>query len=145
MKHRLRTPTHSCGRATPSWRWTTRSGRCWSNNTAPVPTQPALPGKAAEQIPFVTERSRALTDSLVWWSPTDQPGTLTAAVARAAILQVLEAHPDRRGLDIALDQLDDATADPRVRSAALTVVGAHLAGVAAARRPIPARPGATPQ
>ena len=50
----------------------------------PVPTLPALPGKAAEQIPFVTERSRALTDSLVWWSPTDQPGTLTAAVARAA-------------------------------------------------------------
>lgn len=51
-----------------------------------------------------------------------------SAIARTAILSVLEAHPDRRGLEIALDQLDDATADPRVRSAALAVVGAHLDG-----------------
>ncbi len=37
-----------------------------------------------EQIPFVTETSHALTDSLVWWGPTDSPGLLTAAAARAA-------------------------------------------------------------
>ncbi|MEO5630585.1 MAG: hypothetical protein ABIQ24_10120, partial [Nitrospiraceae bacterium] len=37
-----------------------------------------------EQIPFVTETSRALPDSLVWWGPTDVPGLLTAGAARAA-------------------------------------------------------------
>ena len=37
-----------------------------------------------EQIPFVTETSHALPDSLVWWGPTDSPGLLTAASARAA-------------------------------------------------------------
>jgi hypothetical protein len=37
-----------------------------------------------EQIPFVTETSHALLDSLVWWGPTDSPGLLTAAAARAA-------------------------------------------------------------
>jgi len=37
-----------------------------------------------EQIPFVTETSRAIPDSLVWWGPTDSPGLLTAAAARAA-------------------------------------------------------------
>ena len=37
-----------------------------------------------EKIPFVTETSRALSDSLVWWGPTDIPGLLTAAAARAA-------------------------------------------------------------
>ncbi len=37
-----------------------------------------------EKIPFVTETSRALPDSLVWWGPTDVPGLLTAAAARAA-------------------------------------------------------------
>ena len=37
-----------------------------------------------EKIPFVTETSRALPDSLVWWGPTDSPGLLTAAAARAA-------------------------------------------------------------
>ena len=37
-----------------------------------------------EQIPFVTETSRAFPDSLVWWGPADSPGILTAAVARAA-------------------------------------------------------------
>ena len=38
----------------------------------------------ADKIPFTTETSRALTDSVVWWGPDDQPGTLTAAAARAA-------------------------------------------------------------
>jgi type II secretory pathway pseudopilin PulG len=37
-----------------------------------------------EQIPFVTETSHALPDSLVWWEATDSPGLLTAAAARAA-------------------------------------------------------------
>jgi hypothetical protein len=37
-----------------------------------------------EQIPFATETSHALPNSLVWWSPTDSPGLLTAAAARAA-------------------------------------------------------------
>jgi hypothetical protein len=50
----------------------------------PVETKPEGPGMAAEQIPFATETSRALPDSLVWWGPADQPGTLTAAAVRAA-------------------------------------------------------------
>jgi hypothetical protein len=37
-----------------------------------------------EKIPFVTETSRPLPDSLVWWGPTDVPGLLTAGAARAA-------------------------------------------------------------
>ncbi|HMI38655.1 MAG TPA: hypothetical protein VK500_02025, partial [Nitrospiraceae bacterium] len=37
-----------------------------------------------EKIPVVTETSRALPDSLVWWEPTDVPGLLTAGAARAA-------------------------------------------------------------
>lgn len=50
----------------------------------PVTTQPEAPGMQAEKIPFTTEISRGLPDSLVWWGPDDQPGTLTAAAARAA-------------------------------------------------------------
>lgn len=50
----------------------------------PVPTQPEAPGMTPEKIPFTTEISRALPDSIVWWGPNDQPGTLTAAAARAA-------------------------------------------------------------
>ena len=42
-----------------------------------------------EQIPFVVETSHALPESLVWWGPTDSPGALTAAVARAATLPEL--------------------------------------------------------
>jgi hypothetical protein len=42
-----------------------------------------------EKIPFVTETSRALPDSLVWWGPTDTPGLLTAGTARAAIFPQL--------------------------------------------------------
>ena len=37
-----------------------------------------------EKIPFVTETSRPLPDSLVWWGPTDHPGLLIAGAARAA-------------------------------------------------------------
>lgn len=50
----------------------------------PVETKPEAPGMVAEKIPFTTESSRALPDSVVWWGPDDQPGTLTAAAARAA-------------------------------------------------------------
>ena len=50
----------------------------------PVATKPSVPGMVAEKIPFTTEISRALPESLVWWSPNDQPGTLTAAAGRAA-------------------------------------------------------------
>lgn len=50
----------------------------------PVVTQPAVAGMQPEKIPFSTERSRALQDSMAWWGPDDQPGTLTAAAARAA-------------------------------------------------------------
>lgn len=50
----------------------------------PVVTQPAVAGMVAEKIPFTTEISRPLTESMVWWGPNDQPGTLTAAAARAA-------------------------------------------------------------
>jgi hypothetical protein len=37
-----------------------------------------------EKIPFITETSRALPDSLVWWGPTDLQGLLIAGAARAA-------------------------------------------------------------
>ena len=50
----------------------------------PVRTKPEATGMVADRIPFTTETSRALPDSLVWWGPDDQPGTLTAAAARAA-------------------------------------------------------------
>jgi len=50
----------------------------------PVSAQPEASGMVPEQIPFTTQTSRALPDSLEWWGPTDQPGTLTAAAARAA-------------------------------------------------------------
>ncbi|MBS0149421.1 MAG: hypothetical protein JSR31_00670 [Nitrospira sp.] len=50
----------------------------------PVDAKSDTPGMVPERIPFTTERSRALPDSIVWWGPTDQPGTLTAAAARAA-------------------------------------------------------------
>lgn len=50
----------------------------------PVATEPEAPGMVADKVPFTTETSRALPDTLVWWGPEDQPGTLTAAAARAA-------------------------------------------------------------
>lgn len=58
------------------------------NDTAVV-NLPVTSGTVAgsgirEKIPFVTETSRVLPDSLVWWGPTDVPGLLTAAAARAA-------------------------------------------------------------
>jgi hypothetical protein len=56
-----------------------------------------------------------------------------SAVARAAILKVFEACRDSRGLDIALDIVDDAAADPKVLAAAVAVLGAHLDGAEGAR------------
>ncbi len=50
----------------------------------PVAAEPEAPGMPAPKIPFTTDTSRVVPDSLVWWGPDDQPGTLTAAAARAA-------------------------------------------------------------
>jgi hypothetical protein len=55
----------------------------------PVASKPESPGMVADRIPFTTETSRALPESIVWWEPDDQPGTLTAAAARAATLPEL--------------------------------------------------------
>lgn len=50
----------------------------------PVVSKPEAPGMIADRIPFTTETSRVLPESVVWWDPDDQPGTLTAAAAQAA-------------------------------------------------------------
>lgn len=71
--------------------WVVLSGlkkQGFANDTAVV-NLPVTSGAVAgsgirEKIPFVTEASRVLPDSLVWWGPTDVPGLLTAAAARAA-------------------------------------------------------------
>jgi hypothetical protein len=70
-----------------------------------------------EQIPFVTETSHALPDSLVWWGPTDSPGLLTAAVARAATL------PELRDRVALLNRV--LIVDPH-HTEALTVLSRHL-------------------
>jgi hypothetical protein len=54
-----------------------------------VKTKPEALGMVADRIPFTTETSRALPDSIVWWGPDDQPGTLAAAAAQAAALPEL--------------------------------------------------------
>ena len=41
-------------------------------------------GIQQEIIPFVTEKSKAIPGSVVWWEPEDAPGLLVAAAARAA-------------------------------------------------------------
>ncbi|MBI3807421.1 MAG: hypothetical protein HY281_07895, partial [Nitrospirae bacterium] len=50
----------------------------------PVTSGSIFGSGAQEQIPFATETSHALPDSLVWWGPTDSPGLLTSAAARTA-------------------------------------------------------------
>ncbi len=50
----------------------------------PVTSKPEAPGMIADRIPFTTETSRALPESIIWWGPDDQAGTLTAAAARSA-------------------------------------------------------------
>jgi hypothetical protein len=86
----------------------------------PVSTQPGFPGMVAEQIPFTTETSRALPDSLVWWGPSDQPGTLTAAAARAA------TFPELRDRVALLNRI--LIIDPN-QPEALTVLTRHLYAV----------------
>lgn len=50
----------------------------------PIQTEAEAPGMPVPKVPFTTESSRAVPDSLVWWTAEDQPGTLIAAAARAA-------------------------------------------------------------
>lgn len=45
--------------------------------------------EVTEAIPFVTEPSRAVAESLVWWEPSDASGLLIAAAARAALFPEL--------------------------------------------------------
>lgn len=73
-----------------------------------------------EKIPFVSETSRALPDSLVWWGPTDSPGLLTAAAARAATFPELR---DRVAMLNRVLIIDPNQAD------ALTVLSRHLYAV----------------
>lgn len=86
----------------------------------PVETTPEAPGMVAERIPFTTETSRALPDSLVWWGPDDQPGTLTAAAARAATFPELR---DRVAMLNRILIIDPNQVD------ALTVLTRNLYGV----------------
>ncbi len=55
----------------------------------PVDVKPDAPGMVAQKIPFTTHMSRPLPNSIMWWGPNDQPGTLTAAAAQAATLPEL--------------------------------------------------------
>ncbi len=86
----------------------------------PVAVQPDAPGMMADKIPFTTEVSRALPDSLVWWGPDDQPGVLTAAAARAA------SFPDLRDRVALLNRV--LIIDPK-QPDALTVLTRHLYSV----------------
>mgnify|MGYP001016448092 CR=1 FL=1 len=83
----------------------------------PVDTKPDTPGMVQDRIPFTTEKSRALPDSIVWWNPTDQPGTLTAAAARAA------SFPELRDRVALLNRI--LIIDPQ-QTEALTVLTKHL-------------------
>ena len=59
-------------------------GGDWAIVNLPVTSGSIFGSGKQEQIPFVTETSHALPESLVWWGPTDSPGLLTATTARAA-------------------------------------------------------------
>jgi len=86
----------------------------------PVASLPEAPGMVADKIPFTTETSRALPESLRWWGPDDQPGTLTAAAARAA------SFPDLRDRVALLNRV--LLIDPQ-QPEALTVLTRHLYSV----------------
>ena len=73
-----------------------------------------------EMIPFVTETSRALPDSLVWWGPADVPGLLTAGVSRAA------TFPELRDRVAMLNRV--LIIDPN-QAEALKVLSQHLYAV----------------
>ena len=49
-----------------------------------------------------------------------------SASARAAILKVLEATPDRRSAELGAEQLESDSTDPAVRAAAVGLLGAYL-------------------
>ena len=86
----------------------------------PVAAAPEAAGMVADKIPFTTEISRALPNSIVWWGPEDQPGTLTAAAARAA------AFPELRDRVALLNRI--LIIDPH-QVDALTVLTRHLYAV----------------
>lgn len=83
----------------------------------PVVATPQTASMVADKIPFTTEISRALPGSIVWWGPEDQPGTLTAAAARAATFPELR---DRVALLNRILIIDPHQVD------ALTVLTRHL-------------------
>ncbi|MEP6933751.1 MAG: hypothetical protein ABI988_07420, partial [Nitrospirota bacterium] len=83
----------------------------------PVTSGAIFGSGAQEQIPFVTETSRALPDSLVWWGPTDAPGLLTAGAARAA------SFPELRDRVAMLNRI--LIIDPN-QAEALMVLSRHL-------------------
>jgi hypothetical protein len=70
-----------------------------------------------EAVPFATERSRMVTGSPVWWTPTDAPGLLVAAAARAATFPELR---DRVALLNRVLVIDSNQPE------ALTVLSRHL-------------------
>ena len=89
----------------------------WAVLNLPV-TSGAISGSGIqEKIPFATETSRALPDSLVWWGPTDVPGLLTAGAARAA------TFPELRDRVAMLNRV--LIIDPN-QSEALMVLSRHL-------------------
>jgi hypothetical protein len=53
-------------------------------------------------------------------------GRVDSPEARATILKALESAPDRRSVDLAVDELHAGHGDPRVRAAAVMLLGAHL-------------------
>ncbi len=107
--------------------WVVLSGlkkQGFANDTAVVNlpvTSGAIAGSGIrEKIPFVTEASRVLPDSLVWWGPTDVPGLLTAAAARAA------TFPELRDRVAMLNRV--LIIDPN-QTEALMVLSRHLYAV----------------
>jgi hypothetical protein len=73
-----------------------------------------------EQIPFITETSRALPGSLVWCGPNDLPGLLTAATVRAT------SFPELRDRVAMLNRV--LIIDPN-QAEALMVLSQHLYAV----------------
>ena len=56
-----------------------------------------------------------------------------SAAARAAILKVLESTPDRRSAELGAEQLEADQADPAVRTAAVSLLGAYLESAESSR------------
>ena len=83
----------------------------------PVTSGTVFGSGVQEKIPFVMEASRALSDSLVWWGPTDAPGLLTAGAARAA------TYPELRDRVALLNRV--LIIDPN-QAEALMVLSRHL-------------------